>query len=442
MELSITTESLPQATLGEAYSTSLEASGTGSFTWSYTGALPGGLSLSSDGELSGIPTESGTFSFSVSVFDSYGATAQTQLTLTIVAVIQDIAAGDEHTCALYNDGRIKCWGYNDKGQLGDNSTDASATPVNVFGVTTAVSIAAGSDNTCARLEDGSTVCWGSNASSQLGNGTSSSSLDYSTTPVQVSELSDTTAISVGSGASCALEPGAVSCWGAQATDSTNQINTTPVPVTGFDGTPTSVSGGYTACALISGGDVQCWGGNYYGLLGDNTNDTSTTPVSVQGLTAGAQQVEIGAYHACAVINGGSLQCWGDNYYDQLGVTGDTVAESWVARTVSGVSGVASVAVGSGSTCVLSNAGTVSCFGRNDCYSYPCGIIGSDSVLKSAEPVSVWSGSPAAKAITLGSQHGCALLVSGEVVCWGDNYSLQLGQEGVTISAEPLTVPGL
>ncbi|MBT6443598.1 MAG: RCC1 repeat-containing protein, partial [Acidimicrobiaceae bacterium] len=95
-----------------------------------------------------------------------------------------ITAGAYHTCALLNTGAVKCWGYNFYGQLGNGNTTNSSAPVAVAAFTdgvTAVSITAGSEHTCAVLNTGAVNCWGNNDDGQLGNNTT----DNSSAPVAV-----------------------------------------------------------------------------------------------------------------------------------------------------------------------------------------------------------------------------------------------------------------
>ncbi|WP_435102361.1 putative Ig domain-containing protein [Halarchaeum sp. P4] len=83
--LAVETASLPTLTAGQATSTSLTASGgTGPYTWSVaSGTLPSGLSLASDGTLSGTPTQQGTFQFALTVRDADGTTVTRDYTLTV-----------------------------------------------------------------------------------------------------------------------------------------------------------------------------------------------------------------------------------------------------------------------------------------------------------------------------------------------------------------------
>ena len=84
-----------------------------------------------------------------------------------------ISAGYDHVCALLSDGGVRCWGSNNNGQLGDGtSTDRSSPPssdVNLGSGYTAIGISSGGGHTCAMLDDGDMKCWGASGSGQLGN---------------------------------------------------------------------------------------------------------------------------------------------------------------------------------------------------------------------------------------------------------------------------------
>src|SRR5439155_133303 len=150
-------------------------------------------------------------------------------------------AGGFHTCALPGDGIVLCWGQNDLGQLGNGTVSPTAntpnpTPVSVSGITTAVAVAAGGWHTCALLQDGSIRCWGDNTWGQLGNGS----------------------------------PDGV-------------VSTIPsAPVTGITAATAASSGAEHTCALLQDGSLQCWGAGKFGRLGNGTITDAFTPVAVTG----------------------------------------------------------------------------------------------------------------------------------------------------------------
>jgi alpha-tubulin suppressor-like RCC1 family protein len=139
-------------------------------------------------------------------------TAPAQVTALATATAR-IAAGDQHTCALKNDGTLWCWGRNVEGQLGDRSNTDRADPVQITSLGSEVAeVTAGTWHTCARKTDGTLWCWGSNLIGELGNG---STADRNT-PAQVAALGqDVRALACGERHSCAVKTdGTLWCWGS------------------------------------------------------------------------------------------------------------------------------------------------------------------------------------------------------------------------------------
>ncbi|HOC91699.1 MAG TPA: RCC1 repeat-containing protein, partial [bacterium] len=149
-------------------------------------------------------------------------------------------------------------------------------------------------------------------------------------PVQESRAA---IVSSGEAHTCAITPsGGVKCWGdndyGQLGDGTNTDRHAPVDVVGLTSGVTSISTGIDhTCALTTNGGVKCWGGNYFGQLGDGTTTYRNTPVDVVGLTSGIASVSSGGDHTCAVTNSGGVKCWGDNDFGQFG--DGTYSDSYV-----------------------------------------------------------------------------------------------------------------
>jgi len=306
-----------------------------------------------------------------------GTTSSSSSTMQQVTVlgteVAQAAAGEFHTCALKTDGTAWCWGRNYQGQLGNDSTTGSLVPVQVRidadrMLVDVAWITAGEAQSCAVTAAGAVFCWGANWNGRLGDGTywdrdvatPVSGLDAGWIQVRTTR-----------GHTCALSAaGALSCWGrnwsGQLGDDTNSERTTPVtvvwPVT--PGPPVSAfaCGDEFTCAVTAAGAAFCFGENGNGQLGDDTTTDRRTPVQVTGHGAQVAQVAAGAAHACLIRQDGSLWCWGNNYYGRLG--DGTSTERHVPVAVTGFGDeVSDVSCGRRSTCGL-RAGALSCWGYN------------------------------------------------------------------------------
>ncbi|WP_240592722.1 putative Ig domain-containing protein [Macromonas bipunctata] len=281
--------------------------------------------------------------------------------------VASIASGDSHTCAVTTSGGAKCWGWNLLGQLGNDSTTNSLAPVDVSGLTSGVaSIDSGLYHTCAVTTSGGAKCWGDNQFGKLGN----DSTTPSWVPVDVWGLtSGVASIASGGSHTCAVTTsGGAKCWGqnyyGQLGNNSTDESLVPVDVSGLtSGVASIASGADHTCAVTTSGGAKCWGRNFDGQLGNDSTTNSLAPVDVSGLTSGVASIASGDVHACAVTTSGGAKCWGRNYSGQLG--NNSFAGSSVPVDVSGLtSGVVSISLGYYHTCAVTTSGGAKCWGGN------------------------------------------------------------------------------
>jgi alpha-tubulin suppressor-like RCC1 family protein len=366
-----------------------------------------------------------------------GQTSSGQNATSCVAVTDStdsIAIGSQHTCAIVAGG-VQCWGFNWYGELGDGTTGLyRAVPAPVSGLGSGVTaISAGGSHTCA-LVGGGVKCWGRNQYGQLGD---NSTIDESS-PVWVSGLgvgSGVTAIAASGDNTCALVSGALKCWGdnqyGQLGDDSIAEKHVPTLVTGLGSGVTAISAGGMHTCAVAAGKGFCWGDNRWGELGDGSLTDQRVPVQVSGLTSGVTAVIAGYYHTCALVNGG-VQCWGNNDYGQLG-DGTAVWGRFVPGPVTGLgagSGVTAVVAGPTQTFAVV-AGGMKAWGWNE----QIGMLGDGSLTNQSTPVSVFANG--VSTVAANAVHACAW-VSGLLQCWGRNDWGQLGDG--TVSSTPRIIP--
>lgn len=326
--------------------------------------------------------------------------------------VVDVAAGHEHTCAVLIDGRVKCWGDNRYGQLGLGDIQRrGATPETRPGYVPAVdlgtdkhaiAVAAGFEHSCALLLDGNVKCWGRNDSGQLGLGDTLHRGD------EPDEMGDALAV----------------------------VNL------GTDKTAVAIAAGYGhTCALLNDGTVKCWGGNYYGLLGlgdevwrgGNPTDMGDNLPAVD-IDGSKKVVAISTrmYHVCALIEDGSVKCWGYNENGALGLgdanhRGDQSGEMGanLPPVDLGTNEVATaIAAGWSYSCALLEGGRIKCWGENDYGQLGLG----DTNHRGDVPGEMGNALPEvdlgtgtlATGFMAGESRTCAIVGGGDAKCWGRN----------------------
>ena len=279
-----------------------------------------------------------------------------------------VSAGSWNTCAIMEDGRLLCWGYNLYHQLGgDFSGYEGDEPVEVMYLdSAAIDVSMGDSHICAVLVDGSVSCWGKNNHGEVGDGVDLSLCEeafdclvpWATT---VEGVSDAIGIGAGAGSTCVVESdGSVKCWGRW--NGTDQPTSSPLEIAGLTASAESVKQLDYVCTLLLDGNLMCWGLNDFGELGNGTQDMSWTPVEVKNLDGKAVDMAVGGSHACALLDDGRVQCWGRNRYGTLGI-GELTDLSLVPVDVVGLeSEVVSIDAGGLHTCAVIDDGSIQCWG--------------------------------------------------------------------------------
>ena len=313
-----------------------------------------------------------------------------------------------HSIALASDGTVYTWGLNQYGQLGNNTTINSRSPVAVQAAgtpmegKTIVQIAAGADHSLALDSDGALYAWGSNAYGQLGNGTTTNSSVPVAVKIAGTPLAGKTIVQIAAGANHNM-------------------------------------------VLTSDGTVYTWGWNYHGQLGNNTKTNSNTIVAVQTIgtpIAGKKIVKIaaGQGHSLALTDDGMVYTWGRNDTGQLGNNATTDAMLPVAVTVTGTpmsnKTIAEIASGARHSLAIDSSGKVYAWGHNG-----SGQLGNNSTVNALTPVAVQA--PADKNIIQVSGSGwlgassSALTSNGAVYSWGRDLDGQLGDGTNNDSSVPV-----
>jgi alpha-tubulin suppressor-like RCC1 family protein len=394
-----------------------------------------------------ITVESGSVSGDGVIIMTEGESIDTPYILNV----NNVSIGSNHTCAVTNLGNLYCWGHNNNGQLGDNTSETNRlVPIRVLrGGASAVAedndgtylinvkeVSAGYIHTCAVTNSGNLYCWGINSYGRTGI---NNDIGNSLTPVRVLRGEASLVNDDNNG--------------------TNIINVAQVS-----------AGDSHTCAVTNSGNLYCWGNNTYGVVGDNTSgDSKLTPVRV--LRGEASQVETdndGTYianvaqvssgnyglffssstHTCAVTNSGNLYCWGENNGGRTGIGVTTGSSLTPVRVLRGqasqvetdndgtyLTNMSKVSAGGDHVCAFSDSGNLYCWGWNFDGAIPINQPGGSynvpqrALRGEASEVGVDNDGTYltnVKDVSSGSNHTCAVTNSNNVYCSGINVYGELG----------------
>lgn len=272
-----------------------------------------------------------------------------------------VAPGSTHTCARLDDGHLKCWGANSNGELGQGDTNnRGATPgtlgdnlpsIDLGTGRTATAVSSGGKHTCALLDNGQMKCWGLNHSGQLGlgdtndRGDNAGEMGDALPAIDLGTGRSAVTISAGGAHTCAvLDNGDVKCWGDFSAGqlglgdasyrgklpSDMGDNLPPVALGTGQKALAVIAGAEHTCAVLDVHQLKCWGLNFGGDLGIGDMQPrgrapadmgDNLPIVALGSGRSVFSVAVGAAHTCALLDDGEVKCWGNS--GELGL-GDTM----------------------------------------------------------------------------------------------------------------------
>jgi alpha-tubulin suppressor-like RCC1 family protein len=392
------------------------------------------------------------------------------------APAEAVAAGYDHTCAVLADGKVRCWGSNDSGQLGLGDLNARGYNLSLTGdelpnvsLGTGVRVtglALGIERSCALASDGRPKCWGANPVGELGyqdtrsRGGSDADLGSALAYVSLGPDFAVAKLAAGDHHTCAISTtGLLKCWGLNSFaqlglphrnprgPQPNSMGNRLTPVNLGTNTALDVSASaHHTCAVLDDGGVRCWGCSLFGQLGQGFVETcpsgrlgaeNSLRVALGG-TRRAVAVTTGAEHTCVILTDGGVLCWGRNSSGQLGLGDredradepDELGEALTPVDLGAGRTALELRAGENFTCARLDDGSVKCWGDNRYGQLGQGDgrargVAPGQLGDALPPIDLGTGRRAT-ALSTGYRHVCALLDDRSIKCWGSNHRGQLG----------------
>jgi len=371
-----------------------------------------------------------------------------------------MAGGEFHTCELLDNYEVKCHGDASEGQLGSGDVIDRGKMANEMGDylsylnfgqqgLNAIELIGGHQHTCAIFNDLSLKCWGNNQVGELGYGDTS---DRGNSANQMSDYLPF--INLGTGVEIQSCHDFSPTANPSVTFSPTFSPTTPsptlhpsvyVPVS----CNSDISGETHNCVLTSSSQMKCFGRNNLGQLGYGDVTHRGEMASQMGdylpfvnINGNVIQTHSGVHRNCVQLDTLEITCFGKNNYGQLGY-GDAVERGsapnqmglYLSTVALGTSFLASgISTGSQHTCVLSDLSLLKCFGKNE--KAPLGLGDANHRGDDANEMNDYlpyvnvGSTGSIKAVKVGGWCSCVLFDDGEMKCWGENDWGQLGQGSV------------
>ena len=364
------------------------------------------------------------------VIQAQGGGVTATLEVEVVFRWASVAAADTHTCGLSEIGVAYCWGNNQRGQLGDGTTESRQEPRRVETEVRFAELALGDRYSCGRSLEGPAYCWGHNLRGQVGV----EFWEFEESILEprqvffrraggVEERLDLVSLQSGREYTCgAGAEGGVFCWGH---NNSGQVGLNPTQSDPVQDRPRTVAvaedalevgTAYTfACAATDDEDLWCWGRSATGTEGMETEGSNFVPPAARGFAVTLSNLVGGSGHLCGEGSDG-LYCWGENGSGQLG-QGDTEARSVPIV----VGSFESATAYHNHTCGLLS-GDVYCWGSN--LQGQVDPTDEENLVRSPRPAGLPSGTY--RSVAAGVSHSCAATAAGDLYCWGDEGQGRLG----------------
>lgn len=329
---------------------------------------------------------------------------------------------------------LYAWGYNDRGNLGDNTKVYRSSPVQIGSETTWSQVSGGNNSAAAIKADGTLWAWGNNANGQLGDNT----IINKSSPVQVGALTDWSQVSAGGNFCAGIRTnGTLWTWGFSGQGRlgrpTLNYNSSPIQVgslTNWSKIDCSTSG--FAASIKTDGTLWTWGYNPWGNLGDGTVVYRSSPVQVGALTTWSQ-VNCGANHIAAIKTDGTLWVWGRNLFGELGINQGYSSYRSSPVQVGALTNWSQVACGTFLTIAIKTDGTLWSWGSNS-----VGQLGDNTTVNKSSPVQVGALADWSK-LSTGNQFSTAIKTNGTLWTWGGNPNGQLGDSTQSDKSSPIQI---
>ena len=362
--------------------------------------------------------------------------------------VVEVVMGESHNCALYENRKIKCWGSNrlqvlelgrtNNSTIGDDESLDGLPFVDVGG--DVMQVAVGRRNTCAILDGGRLKCWGYTRTELSSPDVLPIVMSIGSKVLEVSPFDfgfPVQQVSVGDLSACAVDmDGRLICWG----DNENGVlglgnrkhlgdsyweHPYTFPFVKIGGKVSKVVVGKrdnNVCALLASGGVRCWGSNNRGVLGlgmeysqEDAVGDDEHPDSVPTIKLGEKAVDIsvGRNYFCALLESGSVRCWGQNPGDGALIVGDD-EHPFEVEPIFGTGEVESIGLGERHGCVVLKGSSLKCWGWRESLGNP------ETLSDSPDPIDVPFEKEEILDIATGASGSCIVVKNGDLRCWGYN----------------------